>query len=262
MRTVTDIARQTPRVVSHQASGDNEKLLQNGRISLMQPYFLPYLGYFQLIAASDCFVVYDNVQFIKNGWIERNRYLLDGEPKWFGISLAKGSHDQLIMDKRISPHFEVQPLINKLAFAYRKAPNVEPTLAWLEALLNIPAQNIAELNERLLRSCCSLLGITTPFLRASEWEPSGHNKAQARVINLIQAVGGTSYLNPAAGGFLYQAADFAKAGYTLELLKPALPVYTQGSQPFITALSILDAFMFNDLQAVSAWVHQGDIVRA
>ncbi|NER65066.1 WbqC family protein, partial [Pseudomonas sp. MAFF212427] len=64
----------------------------------MQPYFFPYLGYFQLIAAADCFVVYDNVQFIKRGWIERNRYLLQAEPRWFGVSLAKASQTQQIIE--------------------------------------------------------------------------------------------------------------------------------------------------------------------
>ena len=235
-------------------------LSEQARIALMQPYFLPYLGYFQLIAASDCFVIYDNVQFIKNGWIERNRYLLDGEPKWFGVSLAKGSHTQSIMERGVSAHFEIEPLINKLAFAYRKAPYVGRTLSWLEALLRLPSQNIAELNERILRSCCSLLKLNTPILRASDCAPQGSAKAQARVIEIIRTVGGNRYLNPAGGSELYDAEDFAAAGYTLELLKPRLPVYPQLDKPFVPALSILDAFMFNDLQTVSDWVRQGEIV--
>lgn len=226
----------------------------------MQPYFLPYLGYFQLIAACDCFVIYDNVQFIKNGWIERNRYLLDGEPKWFGVPLAKGSHTQAILEKRISPHFQIEPLINKLAFAYRKAPYVEQTLTWLEALLKLPAQNIAEFNELALRSCCSLLKLNTPIVRASEWAPQSHAKAQERVIEVIQSVGGTCYLNPVAGGDLYDADGFAQAGYALQLLRPVLPSYAQHNHPFVPALSILDAFMFNDLNTVCGWVRQGEIL--
>lgn len=232
----------------------------DARIALMQPYFLPYLGYFQLIAASDCFVIYDNVQFIKNGWIERNRYLLDGEPKWFGVPLAKGSHSDMILQRSVSPHFELEPLINKLAFAYRKAPFVERTLTWLEALLQHPGDNIAELDERILHSCCSLLKINTPILRASDLAPQGASRAQARVIEIIQAVGGNRYLNPAAGGELYDAADFAAAGYELQLLKPRLPVYAQADKPFVPALSILDALMFNDLPTISAWVRQGEIL--
>jgi hypothetical protein len=234
--------------------------LAEARIALMQPYFLPYLGYFQLIAASDCFVVYDNVQFIKNGWIERNRYLLDSEPKWFGVPLAKGSHSALIMERSVSPHFDLDSLINKLAFAYRKAPHVERTLAWLRALLKQPSNSIAELNERVLRSCCSLLKLHTPILRASDLAPQGTARAQARVIEIIRTVGGNRYLNPAAGGELYDAEAFAAAGYQLQLLKPRLPLYAQADKPFVPALSILDAFMFNDVQTVSDWVRQGEIL--
>ncbi|WP_447651407.1 WbqC family protein [Pseudomonas abietaniphila] len=241
---------------------DDTALLREGRVALMQPYFLPYLGYFQLIAASDCFVVYDNVQFIKNGWIERNRYLLDGEAKWFGLPLAKDSHSRMIMERQVSPHFDSASLINRLAFAYRKAPHVTRTLTWLEALLNLPAHNIAEFNELALRSCCSLFKLNTPIIRASEWAPSSLSRGQDRVIEVITSVGGTSYLNPAAGGSLYEAADFAEAGYALELLKPSLPGYRQHDKPFVPALSILDALMFNELETVSGWVRQGEILRA
>ncbi len=243
-----------------QRSNDHA-LLDEGRVALMQPYFLPYLGYFQLIAASDCFVLYDNVQFIKNGWIERNRYLLEGEPKWFGLALAKGSHSQLINQRQISPHFDIDAIMSRLAFAYRKAPHAERTLTWLEALLKLPAHNIAEFNELALRSCCSLLRIHTPIVRASEWSPASQSRGQDRVIEVISAIGGTRYLNPFAGGALYDSAAFAAAGYGLDLLKPDLEPYLQLNQPFVPALSVLDAFMFNDLETLSAWVKRGEIVR-
>ena len=236
-------------------------LLDEGRVALMQPYFLPYLGYFQLIAASDCFVLYDNVQFIKNGWIERNRYLLDGEAKWFGLPLAKGSHCDLINQRHVSAHFEIDTLINRLAFAYRKAPHAERTLTWFEALLKLPAHNIAEFNELALRSCCSLLKIHTPIVRASEWAPTSQARGQDRVIDVISAIGGTRYLNPQAGGALYDSAAFAAAGYGLELLKPDSATYTQLEHPFVPALSVLDAFMFNDLETLSGWVKRGEVVR-
>jgi hypothetical protein len=244
-----------------QRSNDHA-LLDQGCVALMQPYFLPYLGYFQLIAASDCFVLYDNVQFIKNGWIERNRYLLEGEPKWFGLPLAKGSHSDMINQRHVSPHFDIDALINKLAFAYRKAPHAERTLTWLEALLKLPAHNIAEFNELALRSCCSLLRIHTPIVRASEWAPVSPARGQARVIEILQAIGGTRYLNPAAGAALYDSVEFASAGYRLELLKPDLAAYAQLDKPFVPALSILDLLMFNELDTVSTWARRGDVVYA
>ncbi|WP_335943654.1 WbqC family protein [Pseudomonas sp. G166] len=237
---------------------------QQYRIALMQPYFLPYLGYFQLIAAVDCFVIYDNVQFIKNGWIERNRYLLEQEPKWFRVPLTKGSHTQQIMEKRIAETFDPGDILNKLSFAYRRAPYVARMLAWLEALLVEPAQNIAELNERILRACCCLIGLQTPIIRSSELSISTDSKAQDRVLEVIQACAGTHYLNPFNGGHLYRAEAFQQAGITLELLKATLPDYQQGrsEQPFVPGLSILDVLMYNDAQTVGAWAKRGEIVRA
>jgi hypothetical protein len=234
------------------------------RIALMQPYFLPYLGYFQLIAAVDCFVIYDNVQFIKNGWIERNRYLLEQEPKWFRVPLTKGSHTQQIMDKRIAETFAPGDILNKLSFAYRRAPHAQRMLTWLEALLVEPAQSIAELNERILRACCCLIGLQTPIIRSSDLSFSEDSKAQDRVLEVVQASAGTHYLNPFNGGHLYSAETFHQAGITLELLKANLPDYWQGSSehPFVPGLSILDALMYNDVQTVGAWAKRGEIVRA
>ncbi|MCE0916342.1 MULTISPECIES: WbqC family protein [unclassified Pseudomonas] len=233
---------------------------EHRRIALMQPYFLPYLGYFQLIAASDHFVLYDNVQFIKNGWIERNRYLLEGEAKWFRISLTKDSHTQQIMNRRIAEQFSLEDLLNKLEFAYRKAPRREPTMTWLEGLLAPAADSIATLNERLLKACCSLLAIDTPISRASELGPGKGLLGEERVIEIVQACRGTHYLNPVGGGHLYQAQAFGQSGITLELLHASLPPYAQGSsRPFVAGLSILDALMFHEPENVAAWARLGEI---
>ncbi|OOG88423.1 hypothetical protein B0E42_04915 [Pseudomonas sp. A25(2017)] len=237
---------------------------QQRRIALMQPYLLPYLGYFQLIAAVDCFVIYDNVQFIKNGWIERNRYLLGQEPKWFRVSLTKGSHTDQITEKRIAETFDPGDILNKLSFAYRRAPHAPRMLAWLEALLVEPASSIAELNERILRACCSLIGLQTPIIRSSDLSICTDSRAQDRVLEVVQACAGTRYLNPFNGAHLYQAEAFQQAGISLELLKATLPDYRQGNgeQPFVPGLSILDALMHNDAQVVGAWAKRGEIVRA
>lgn len=234
------------------------------RVALMQPYFLPYLGYFQLIAAADLFVIYDNVQFIKNGWIERNRYLLGQEPKWFGVPLSKCSHSLHIRDKRIAAHFNPDEILNKLAFAYRQAPYANRVLPWLESLLVESTDSIAELNEQVMRACCDLLELDTPIINASQLPMSPNLKGQGRVLDVVQAVAGTHYLNPLAGEHLYDAIAFKECGITLELLQASLPPYAQGSddKPFIPGLSILDALMFNPAHTVGEWARQGVIVHA
>lgn len=232
------------------------------RVVLMQPYFLPYLGYYQLIGAADLFISYDTAQFIKNGWIERNRYWLDGEPKWFSVALEKSSHTLPIQHKRISQGFRSQDLLNKLAHAYRKAPYVDAMLAWLTPSIEAPAASIAELNLRLLKASCALIGLDTPIVSASELPPGDGLGGQARVLELVGAVQASHYLNPAAGAFLYEAAAFNAAGMQLELLHGRLPTYRQGDQPFIAGLSVLDALMFNPPEVVGEWARQGRIERA
>ncbi len=231
------------------------------RLALMQPYFLPYLGYFQLIAAADQFICYDDVQFIKNGWIERNRYLLDGEAHWFRVSLAKGRHTGTIRERTVSQNFDLQGMLNKLRFAYRKAPFKTSILGWLEHQLADPPASIAVLNERVIRSCCQLLDIQTPILRSSDVLCDCHSHGQQRVIDIARAVGATHYINPMGGAHLYDAKTFAQAGLTLEFLRPVINSYCQGesNQPFVPGLSILDALMFNEPGTIAQWVRDGEV---
>lgn len=235
---------------------------QGKRVVLMQPYFLPYLGYYQLLGAADLFISYDTAQFIKNGWIERNRYLLDGEPKWFGIALEKSSHTLPIHDKRISQGFHYPQVLEKLKHAYRKAPYVQQVLPWLAQLLEQPASSIAELNLRVLRASCALIELDTPIIAASALAPGAGVSGQARVLELMAATGATHYLNPAAGAFLYEAEEFAKAGIELELLHAELSPYPQQGQDFVPGLSLLDALMFNPPELVGEWARQGRVIHA
>ncbi|WP_295482364.1 WbqC family protein [uncultured Pseudomonas sp.] len=232
------------------------------RVVLMQPYLLPYLGYYQLLGAADLFVSYDTAQFIKNGWIERNRYLLNGEPRWFSVALEKSSHTAPILRKRISKVFDVRGILNKLANAYRKAPNAPFVLSWLQPLLEEPASSIAELNVRMLKASCDLIGVTTPIISASELGDGVGLSGQARVLELMTAVGASHYLNPSAGAFLYDSDTFSAAGMQLQLLQARLPSYQQGSHEFLPGLSILDALMFNPAHTVGEWARQGIVKNA
>lgn len=232
------------------------------RVVLMQPYFLPYLGYYQLLGAADLFISYDTAQFIKNGWIERNRYLLDGEPKWFGVALEKSSHKLPIHEKRISQGFQCQQVVEKLKHAYRTAPYVHQVLPWLAQLLEQPAASIAELNLSVLRASCALIGLDTPIIAASALPAGAGVGGQARVLELMAATGATHYLNPAAGAFLYEAGAFAKAGIELELLHAELMPYPQQGPEFVPGLSLLDALMFNPPEVLGEWARRGRVMHA
>lgn len=231
------------------------------KVAVMQPYFLPYLGYFQLIAAVDCFVLFDDVQFIRRGWIERNRYLLDGEARWFGLSLEAGPQHQLIVEKRIAPSFDCRTLLNKLRHAYRDAPFFESVMAWLEDLLEPLPAHICTLNECVLRACCQKLGIQTRFERASTFELSEDLRGQHRVLEVARRLGATCYLNMAAGVSMYDSTLFAAAGMRLQALSAQLVEYSQGRKGgvWVPGLSILDALMFVPVETVSDWCRSGRV---
>src|SRR5690554_5299659 len=102
------------------------------KLAIMQPYFLPYLGYYQLIAAVDVFVVYDNIKYTKKGWINRNRFLLNGQDAVFSLSLRKDSDSLDVRQRQLSPAFERAKLLNQFRGAYGSAPYFEETYALLE----------------------------------------------------------------------------------------------------------------------------------
>jgi len=236
-----------------------QKQVSISSVAVMQPYFLPYLGYFQLIAAADCFVLFDDVQFIRRGWIERNRYLLEGDARWFGLSLESGPQSQLIIDKRIAADFDCQTLLNKIRNAYRRAPRYAHVMDWLEGLLQPLPAGISELNSRVLRACCERFGINTRFVQASDLAVPSELRGQHRVVELVRRLGGQRYINPAAGVGMYDSALFAQAGVELQSLSAQLFEYPQGAggHLFVAGLSILDALMFCDDQAIAQWCTQG-----
>jgi len=222
-------------------------------LAIMQPYFLPYVGYFQLVSAVDHFVFYDDAQFIKNGWIERNRYLLDGQAKWFGVPLAKGRHDARINERHVSASFSREIVLNKLAFAYRNAPFRVWGLDLVEDLLSQVGPDIARFNGRVLQRLCSILELNTRFSWASDLVFDDACRGESRVIAIASALGASTYINPVGGMHLYDQRRFNDHGLELRFISPRLHEYRQFAGDFVPALSILDLLMFNSVEQVSDW---------
>ena len=110
----------------------------------MQPYFLPYVGYFQLINTVDKFVVYDDIQYIKKGWINRNKYLLNNEDRYFTISVEKSSQKQEIFKINISKDYKRGKILQKFLHAYYKAPYFDETYKLLNKMIMFPSENLFE----------------------------------------------------------------------------------------------------------------------
>lgn len=221
----------------------------------MQPYFLPYIGYFQLIAAVDLFVVYDNIKYTKKGWINRNRLLRDGADIMFSLPLRHDS-DDLDVDQRV---LDGAPPAHKwlaqLKGAYRHAPYYAQTLPLLDRIAACPETNLFRFLHHAMLATCEHLDIRTP-IRVSSTVPIDHGlRGQDKVLALCEALGADTYINAIGGTELYSRDAFAQRGVALHFLR-ALPLTYQqfGSAPFVPWLSIVDVLMFNPLDTVRDWV--------
>lgn len=230
------------------------------KTAIMQPYFLPYLGYFQLIAAVDRFVVYDTIQYTKKGWINRNRMLRNGEAATFTIPLQKGSDFLDVRDRQVAGEFRPDQLSAQIAGAYRKAPEFDRVMPLVEAILAPGVANLFDFVHRSIGLCCDFIGLTTPILVASKVEAGRSDRSGVdRVIDLCQRTGATTYVNPPGGRELYSADQFRPHGIALKFLQPRLRPYAQFGGDFVPALSILDVLMFNPADRIRGEMMEADL---
>jgi hypothetical protein len=224
------------------------------KLAIMQPYLFPYIGYFQLLASVDEFVVYDNIQYTKKGWINRNRFLQNGVDAMFSLPLAKASDYLDVREREIADAYNPAALLARFAGAYGKAPFYGETRPLLEDVLGNPERNLfAFLHDALLLTVAHL-GLKT-VIRVSSTVPIDHALAgQDKVLALCEALGATTYINPIGGVELYSREDFAARGIELHFLQPLPLEYVQFGRPFVPWLSIIDVLMFNELDTVRAWL--------
>jgi hypothetical protein len=230
-------------------------------VSIMQPYFLPYIGYFQLIAASDVFVIYDDVQYMKGGWINRNRILLNDAPHWLTLPVERTEVETPINLKRYQLDAAGREKARRLlAAAYAKAPQAAATLPLLDEVLGGEDLNVARFNERGLRAVCRRLGIGTEIVTSSAMARDRTLGGQAAVIDIASRLGARRYLNAAGGTGLYQAAAFAEQGLELGFIRPRPAPYRQFREPHVPNLSIADVLMFCEDAELQALLAAYDIV--
>ncbi len=232
------------------------------KIGIMQPYFLPYIGYFQLMNMVDEFVVYDNIQFTKKGWIHRNRMLQNGKDEYFTLPLKKDS-DYLNVDQRfLSETFSQEKLkmLNKIQNNYRKAPCFADTFPIIESIFDHQDLNLFEFIANSLNIVSSYLGIQTPITISSTISIDHNLKGKDKVMALTKATGGTNYINAIGGLDLYDKNEFKDNGIELSFFKTDHFSYPQFKNDFIPFLSILDVMMFNDISQIKTYLNQYSIL--
>ncbi|MDY4349524.1 MULTISPECIES: WbqC family protein [Pectobacterium] len=220
------------------------------KYAVMQPYFFPYIGYFQLMAEVDVFVVYDNIKYTKKGWINRNRILLNGKDSTFSLPLKKDSDFLDVKDRVLSETFNRDDLINKIRGAYRRAPYFKNVFPLLENIINHRDDNLFNYILYSLESIKEYLGLTCDIKVSSSINIDHSLKSQDKVLAFGNALGAKSYSNPPGGISLYSQEAFSLHGMTLNFIQPNNIIYKQFDEPFVAWLSIIDVMMFNSSDEV------------
>ena len=211
----------------------------------MQPYFLPYIGYFQLIKAADVFVLYDNIKYTKKGWINRNRMLQNGSDVMFSLPLKKDSDSLDVVQRELAADFNRDKLLNQFRGAYQKAPYFHQTMLLIEDIIRFEDTNLFANLYNSIVQICNYLGIKTNIRISSTINIDHTLQGQDKVLALCQATDAKAYLNAIGGIELYSKKIFQDKGISLEFIKSLPFEYKQFDMPFVPWLSVLDVLMFN-----------------
>lgn len=210
----------------------------------MQPYFFPYIGYWQLIQAVDRFVIYDDVNYIKGGWINRNRILINGEPHYITVPLNQSSPYKKICETAMQASSSWRgKLVKMLEVTYRKAPDFIDVFPVIENLIRFDTDNLSEYLANQLQALSKFMGINTEFVVTSRGYGNDELSGQERVLDICQREGATTYINPQGGQSLYDAGSFHDAGIDLRFIVMRPIPYKQRADEFVPYLSIIDALM-------------------
>lgn len=216
----------------------------------MQPYFFPYIGYFQLIAAADVFIIYDNIKYTKKGWISRNRILVNSEAKTISLPLKNASDNLNVRDRELATSFEPHKLFNQIQETYRHAPYFENTSSILKNILFSGHTNLFDFIHHSVSKICNHLGINTTIIKSSDIEINHFLKNQEKVLALCKSLGAHTYINPIGGVDLYSSQAFKDQAISLKFGKSKEFIYPQFNDSFVPWLSIIDVMMFNSIDNI------------
>lgn len=233
------------------------------KVALMQPYLFPYLGYFQMINAVDTFIAYDDVQWMKGGWINRNRILVDGKPQYITLPIKKDSFTKNINERVLLESIEVekQNILTSIKEQYSDAPYFNEAYGVIERCFANKEMNAANFIVDALKTCANYLGITTEILLSSDIEDKNIGlRAQDRVLDIISRVGAEEYINAIGGQGLYDRDVFAMHGIQLYFIKMGDISYRQFNESFVPGLSIIDIMMFNSQSEIKEMLNNYELI--
>ncbi len=214
------------------------------KLAIMQPYFLPYIGYWQLIHAVDRFVIYDDVTYIKGGWINRNRLLINGKPTYITVPLVHASSYKYIYDTILHPSLNWRKkLLKTIRNTYRKTAYFSNVYPIVEKLINHETNNLSDFLANQLQTLSTFMGIKTEFVLTSRIYDNCSLSGEERIIDICKRERAKTYINPEGGQTLYNSSVFRAAGMDLCFIVMRVLPYRQRSANFTPYLSIIDALM-------------------
>ena len=228
------------------------------KLGIMQPYFMPYIGYWQLMAAVDTYVVYDDVNYIKGGWVSRNNILLNGQKHMFTVTLNGASPNKLFNEITIKDDFK--KFSRLIESAYHKALYYNEVSALLERIYSYDDRSLGAFMMNSFQVVLDYLGVDTKLVLSSSIEKDNTLKAQDKVKHICHLLGANTYYNAIGGQELYDKADFKAYGIDLQFVKTVLTPYAQFKNEFVPGLSIIDVLMFNSPQEINSMMKQFTLV--
>lgn len=230
------------------------------KLGIMQPYFFPYIGYFQLIKSVDRFIFYDDVSYIKQGWINRNRFLINGSDKYFSVPLKNISSFRNINETEADNEKKWRgDFIKLVKFNYSKAPFFKSVLLLIETLCSGSFKYISEIAETSVELVTGYLQIKTEMCRSAGRYGEIHSSGPGRIIDICLKENADEYINPIGGQSLYSKSEFKNRGIELKFLKSRELVYGQFRNEFVPWLSIIDVLMFNSPDSVMNFLEQYEL---
>ena len=232
------------------------------KAAIMQPYIFPYIGYFQLINAVDRFVIYDDVNYINRGWINRNNILVGGKPNLFSIPLAGASQNKKIFEIYTEDSGKwAGKFLKTIEMNYKKAPFFEAAFSLIQNVINHSENTaISTLNYRGITAICNYLNITTEIISDSARFNNSALKGQYRILDICKQLGADHYINPQGGMDIYSKQLFKDENIKLNFIVPSAVSYRQFQYEFQPWLSIIDVIMFNSKEATGDLLMQYELV--
>lgn len=231
------------------------------KVGIMQPYFFPYIGYFQLINSVDKFVILDDVNYINRGWINRNRILINGEPRLISMPLKDASQNKMINEIEIANDQKwKEKLLRTLQLHYKKALFFSDVFRLVEKIILNKEQNLSAFIFASIIAINKYLAIKTVIESSSAKYITKHLKAEQKILNICFQGNATTYINPIGGTDLYLKQQFKDHNIELLFLKTKEVTYNQNCKIFIPWLSIIDVMMFNSRSDIKIMLNNYGLV--